>query len=106
MRPIESENRPTPARDIPTGARGSRYLRAQDVLPAELLDAIQGHVESIYLWIPSAALRRRRARDVEVMRRRASGESIHAVALAMGLTARRICQIQKRERRSAAMEER
>lgn len=78
-----------------------RYACATTSLPPVLLAQVQNHVESVYLWIPARAVERRRERDAEVMRRRAGGESIHAVALAMGLTARRICQIQKRARAAA-----
>jgi cell division protein FtsB len=63
------------------------------------LDLIQTHVESVYVWVPSRATERRRLRDAEIFQRRAAGESIHEVALALGLTARRICQIQQRARR-------
>ena len=96
--PVEPSTPP----EQPRLRRASRYRRADEVLPPTLLVAVQGHVESVYLWIPSAAPKRRGERDAEVMRRRERGESIHAIALALGLTARRICQIQKRERAAAA----
>ena len=88
----------------PPPARAARYVRAEDALPADLLALIQAHVESVYVWVPSRATERRRLRDAEIFQRRAAGESIHEVALALGLTARRICQIQQRARRLEAGE--
>ena len=83
----------------PRQSRAARYVRAEDALPADLVDLIQAHVESVYVWVPSRATERRRLRDAEIFQRRAAGESIHQVALALGLTARRICQIQQRARK-------
>lgn len=83
----------------PQRTRAARYVRAEDALPADLMALVQTHVEAAYVWIPSRATERRRLRDAEIFERRAAGESIHEVAMALGLTARRICQIQQRARR-------
>jgi hypothetical protein len=85
----------------PPSARSPRYVKAEEALPPDLLAAIQEHVECVYVWIPSRLTERRRIRDAEIFQRRAAGESIHQVALAMGLTARRVCQIQQRARRQS-----
>ena len=81
-------------------ATAPRYVVAEGVLPPALIAQIQDYAAGLYVWIPSRATQRRRARDEEIAKRRAAGESITEVAAALGLTARRVCQIQQRDRRA------
>ncbi len=67
------------------------YVKAEDVLPETLLEAIQEYVQGVELYIPKRAEERlgwgeasgtRRQismRNQEIVRRRNQGESIHAL---------------------------
>ena len=67
------------------------YVKAEDVLPETLLDAIQEYVQGVELYIPkrpeerlgwgelSGTRNQIQERNLEIVRRRAKGESIHSL---------------------------
>ena len=69
-----------------------RYMRAADVLPADLIDQIQSYIDGEYLYIPRKEAHRkawgaangRRAetlsRNLEIYRRYRSGTSVEKLA--------------------------
>ena len=69
-----------------------RYMRAADVLPADLIDQIQSYIDGEYLYIPRKKAHRkawgaangRRAetlsRNLEIYRRYRSGTSVEKLA--------------------------
>jgi hypothetical protein len=74
-----------------------RSVSACDVLPDELIAEIQRHVAGTYVYVPAVGTRGRSSRVAEVLRLRAGGVSIAETARRVGVSVRRICQIQKRE---------
>lgn len=69
-----------------------RYIKAADVLPKELLDKIQNHIDGEYLYIPRKEERRKawgegtqtreatRSRNLEIYRGYLSGMSVAHLA--------------------------
>lgn len=67
------------------------YIKAEDVLPETLLEAIQEYVQGVELYIPKRPEERLRwgelsgtrhqiqKRNLEIVRRRAKGESIYSL---------------------------
>ncbi len=87
-----------------------RYIRAQDVLPAELLDQLQRYVDGAYLYIPRREENRlawgqrtnskaeTAGRNQEIYRRAQTGETAAQLAEAYFLTEKTIRRILSEER--------
>ena len=69
-----------------------RYIRAQDILPEELLNQLQRYVDGVYLYIPRAKENRLDW---------ASGQGVEELAKAYFLTEKTIRRILLEERRLA-----
>lgn len=88
-----------------------RYVKAQDVLPGELLAQVQQYVDGAYLYVPRSEENRlswgdrtrskleTRERNREIYRRYASGESPARLAEAFFLTEKTIRRIILEERK-------
>lgn len=93
-----------------------RYVRAQDVLPAELLSELQRYVDGAYLYVPRRQENRLRwgdrtqsktetaARNRDIYRRFQNGEEVSALAAAYFLTEKTIRRILLEERKSRSQD--
>ncbi|WP_322175069.1 CD3324 family protein [Acutalibacter caecimuris] len=89
-----------------------RYVRAQDVLPPELLGQLQQYVDGAYLYIPRKQENRlawgerthskqeTAARNQEIYRRAQAGEAIPQLAQAYYLTEKSVRRIISAERKA------
>lgn len=90
-----------------------RYIRAQDILPEELLNQLQRYVDGVYLYIPRAKKNRlawgdrtqskkeTAARNRSIYQDWASGQGVEELAKAYFLTEKTIRRILLEERRLA-----
>ncbi len=82
-----------------------RYIKAADVLPKELLDKIQNHVDGEYLYIPRKEHNRKawgektntktetKSRNIEIYRQYTSGMSVANLAESYYLSPKSIQKI-------------
>lgn len=80
------------------GATRKRSVHASDVLPDDLVRQIQQYVTATYVYVPAVDARVQCERVLEVLRLRSAGVSITEVARKVGVSTRRVCQIQKADR--------
>lgn len=90
-----------------------RYVRAQDILPEELLSQLQQYVDGAYLYVPRAKENRlawgdrthskeeTAARNRAIFQDWASGQGVDELAKAYFLTEKTIRKILSEERRLA-----
>ncbi len=88
-----------------------RYVRAQDILPQDLLDQLQQYIDGAYLYIPRKGENRlswgdrthskqeTSARNREILRRALAGESPAQLAEVYFLTEKTIRRILSQEKK-------
>lgn len=91
------------------------YIRAEEVLPQELIKAIQQYVNGKSIYIPciekkvwgseTNARQYYRSRNREICKKRALGISVKALAVEYSLSEKSIQRIVRRKERNAAIDE-
>jgi len=82
-------------------AQSSRFVRGVDVLPPELLEHVQRHVDGRLVYVPARATTERRERDDQIVRLHAEGRRAQELAARFGISERRVHQVLRRERAGA-----
>jgi Mor family transcriptional regulator len=78
------------------------YANAREILPAEILEALQRHFEGGLMWVPARERRRRKTeeqadRNRRILRDHRRGAGTSALAGRYGLSTERIRQILRKE---------